>query len=78
MNVGELKATLDELNIPKRSYSINESISSDIYIFRQVYTYWECFYIDERGNQNNAYQRFDNESDACLYFLQMLKASINS
>lgn len=49
-----------------------------IYIFRQVYTYWECFYIDERGNQNNAYQRFDNESDACLYFLQMLKASINN
>lgn len=37
MNVGELKATLDELNIPKRSYSINESISSDIYISTSIY-----------------------------------------
>lgn len=37
MNVGELKATLDELNIPKRSYSINESISSDIYIYFDKY-----------------------------------------
>lgn len=77
MNIGELKIALDKLNIPNRRYSINGNISSDIYIFQQVYSYWECFYIDERGNQNNAYRRFNNESDACVYFLEMLKTSMD-
>ncbi|MCM1091741.1 MAG: hypothetical protein NC413_12925 [Muribaculum sp.] len=72
MNSEELKLKLDELKIPSRYYSINSSIGSDKYIFRQVYTYWECFYIDERGGQN-AYHRFDNEKDACDYFLNELK-----
>ena len=51
MNSEELKNKLEELNVPGRYYSINSSISSDRYVFRQVHIYWECFYIDERGDR---------------------------
>ena len=54
MNSEELKTILDELDIPVRCYSINGNIGSNKYIFRQVYNYWECFYIDERGNEKRS------------------------
>lgn len=76
MNITEMESRLGELNIPRRYFSINNSIGPDKYIFRQVYTYWECFYIDERGNQND-YHRFQNENDACEYFLKTLKMEMN-
>lgn len=38
------------------------SVSAEVYIFQQVYNYWECFYIDERGNHNNDYHRFNIKS----------------
>ena len=72
MNVEELKKNLEELGIPKRRYSINGDIASDIYILQEVHTYWESFYIDERGGEND-HHRFDNEYDACEYFLEILK-----
>lgn len=71
MNSEDLKIKLDELKVPSRYYSINSNIASDIYVFRKVHIYWECFYIDERGGQNE-YHRFDNENDACEYFLRTL------
>ena len=76
MNSEELKNKLEELNVPGRYYSINSSISSDRYVFRQVHIYWECFYIDERGGQND-YHRFDNENDACDYFVEKVKKQPN-
>ena len=45
MNSEELKNKLEELNVPGRYYSINSSISSDRYVFRQVHIYWECFIL---------------------------------
>ncbi|HCJ09249.1 MAG TPA: hypothetical protein DHV96_13090 [Lachnospiraceae bacterium] len=72
MNVKELIIKLDEEKIPQRWYSINGNLSSDIYVLRQVYDYWEFFYVDERGNQNNDYRRFKNEEDACNYLLEQL------
>ena len=72
MNVRELIIKLDEEKIPSRWYSINGDLSSDIYVLRQVYDYWEFFYVDERGNQNNDYRRFENEEDACAYLLKQL------
>ena len=71
MSTEEMKTRIEELNIPSRYYSINGNIASDRYIFRQIYTYWECFYIDERGNQND-YHRFGDENDACEYFFRIL------
>lgn len=76
MNSEELKTILKELSIPSRYYSINSNIGSDRYIFRHVHIYWECYYIDERGNQNE-YHRFDNENDACKYFLKTLKREMS-
>lgn len=67
---------IEELNIPSHYYSINDSISADTYILNKVYNYWEFFYFDERGGQND-YQKFDNENDACMYLLEVLKKEIN-
>lgn len=72
MNVKELIIKLDEEKIPQRWYSINGNLSSDIYVLRQVYNYWEFFYVDERGDQNNDYRRFENEEDACNYLFEQL------
>ncbi len=72
MNVEDLLIKLDQKNIPLRWYSINGDLASDIYVLRKVHNYWEFFYIDERGNQNNDYRRFDDERDACNYMYDKL------
>lgn len=76
MNTQELHKKIKELGIPSRYYSINDNISADTYILNEVYNYWEFFYIDERGGQND-YRKFDNENDACIYLLEALKKEIN-
>lgn len=73
MNTEEMLKEIKELKIPDRSYSINGSLGTDKYIFRKVYSYWECFYVDERGGQNNDYHQFYDENDACLFFIEMVK-----
>ncbi len=72
MNIEELKIKLSDLGVPSQYYSINGSNVANTYILQQVYTYWECYYIDERGGQND-YHRFDNESEACIYFYKILE-----
>lgn len=72
LNTTELIEKLNGEKIPSSWYSINGNLSSDIYILRKVYEFWEFFYVDERGNQNNDYRRFDNESDACEFLLEKL------
>ena len=76
MNVDEMKEEINRLGISPRVYSINAELGSDKCIFRQVHNYWECFYMDERGNQNNSYRRFMNESEACNYFINLLKLGL--
>lgn len=39
---------------------------------RKVYSFWEYFYMDERGGENG-YRRFSNEEDACEFFLEKMK-----
>ena len=72
MNIVELKERLNEEKIPSNWYSINGYLASDIFVLQNVGDYWETFYIDERGNQDNDYRRFDNENDACIFFLNRL------
>ena len=76
MNIQELQKKIEELSVPSHYYSINGNISADTYILNKVYNYWEFFYIDERGGQNN-YQRFHDENDACIYFFEVLKNEMN-
>ena len=72
MNVQELKKEIEKLGVPSRRYSINGHLCSDTYILNEVYYYWEYFYMDERGGQNG-YRKFDNENDACTFFLEIMK-----
>ena len=75
MKVHELKNILNELQVPKRWYSINGTINSDIYVLNEVYGYWEYFYIDEKGNEIGR-KKFEIEDDACNYFLEKIKFNI--
>ena len=75
MNINELKNKLIELRIPKRWYSINGNINSDIYLLNEIHGYWEFLYIDERGNQTG-YKKFDNEDFACTYFLEKIVCNL--
>ena len=76
MNTEEMLLEIKRLRIPKGNYSVNGSLGTDKYIFRKVYSYWECFYMDERGGQDNDFHRFYSENDACLYFIKMLKRDV--
>lgn len=75
MNVQELKKEIEKLGVPSRRYSINGHLCSDTHILNEVYYYWEYFYMDEKGRQMN-YRRFDNENDACTYFLEEMKKTM--
>lgn len=72
MNVNDLLFKLEKEKIPSNWYSINGNFTSDIYMLRKVYDYWEYFYVDERGNQSNDYRRFYSESEACEYLYEKL------
>lgn len=72
MNIEELLIKLEQEKIPSRWYSVNGKLASDIYMLRKVHNYWEFFYVDERGNQNNGYRRFNDESEACNYMFDKL------
>jgi hypothetical protein len=75
MDIRQLEKELDNLGIPKDYYSINGQLVSDTYMLNQVYTKWEYFYFDEKGNKEG-YKSFDNENKACEYFLEKLKNEI--
>ena len=75
MNVKDFIEKLNEMGVPKSWYSINGGLKSDTCILNEVHNYWEYFYFDERGN-TNGYKRFNNENDACIYFLNVLKSEM--
>lgn len=77
MDIQELEKKLTELRVPSHYYSINDNVSADTYILNKVYNYWEFFYIDERGGRND-YRKFNNENDACVYMLEVLKKEIDN
>ena len=73
MNCKELVEVLNNEKIPKTWYSINDFLEPDAFILRKIEeNYWEFFYMDERGGQNNDFQIFGSEEDACKYMLNQL------
>lgn len=73
MNINELKKILVEKKIPSKWYSINGYLEPDAFILREIEkNYWEFFYMDERGGQDNDFQIFGSENDACEYLLKCL------
>lgn len=75
MDIKQLELELSNLNVPNSYYSINGSLKTDAYILNKVYSKWEYFYFDEKGNKEN-YRIFDEESDACNYLLEKLKVEL--
>jgi len=72
MNVNQLEIELNNLGVPQNYYSINGNLKSDTYTLNKVYSKWEYFYFDEKGNKEG-YRTFDNEDEACKYLLEKLK-----
>ena len=72
MNTQEMIDELNRIGVPQKDYRINGHLTSDTYFFNQIYHYWEVFYFDEKGNQND-YRQFLKEEEACEYFLSMLR-----
>lgn len=69
----KLKEELDRKNIDPRRYSLNEDDGfcvDDRICFREYHNIWDIFYC-ERGEYINE-ERFDNENDACEYFLNWI------
>lgn len=58
----QLEKELDNLEVPKHYYSINGNLISDTYVLNRVYTKWEYFYFDEKGNQEG-YKCFKDENE---------------
>lgn len=75
MDIIQLEEELDNLGVPKYYYSINGNLTSDTYVLNHVYTKWEYFYFDEKGNQEG-YKCFYDENEACEYLLEKLKTEI--
>ena len=69
MNLGELRQRLDEKGIRRGAYSLcGENIRDEKYCIDDAEDGWHVYY-SERGKRN--YERvFNNEQDACDYFLE--------
>ena len=75
IDISYLTKKLDELGIPKRRYTINGNLQSDICVLNEVHGKWEYFYFDERGGRND-YRQFNSESEDCEFFYEVLKNEI--
>lgn len=71
MDVQDLVKKLNESNISKNWYLINEGIKSDTHILEKYSDLWRYFYFDEKGNMRNECH-FRTESEACQYFYDKL------
>jgi hypothetical protein len=72
VNIEELEIELNKLGVPKNYYSINGHLRANTYMLNKVYSKWEYFCFDEKGNKLG-YRTFEDENDACQYLLKKLK-----
>ncbi len=54
----------------ENAYGYGRSLA--VWLLDKGYLVKDVFYVDERGNQNNDYRRFECEEDACDYLLKQL------
>ena len=76
MTIKELENELKILNVKSTAYTINGDLHTDTYNLNKNYNKWEYFYFDEKGNKLD-YRNFDNEKDACKYFLDRIKNDLS-
>ena len=71
MNLIDLKAELDKLNVPDYFYSLKGGLPSESCCIAQNNGKWEVYY-SERGDKTGL-EIFDTEDSACQSFLTMMK-----
>jgi len=72
MNVDELRSKVKESKINPNFYSILETKLIEGLVFKKAVDSWEVYQLDEHGGIHNK-NIFENENEACLYFLSELK-----
>jgi hypothetical protein len=72
MNIGTLKAVLEQLNIPKDVYSLAGGLPNESYCIAPKDNKWEVYY-SERGSKTSL-KTFENENAACEHFLTLIKS----
>ena len=76
MNVGQLEYALQEAGIDPEAYWIGEFRDGYACILEAEDGMWETF-VGQRGRKDDL-RRWDNEGDACVFFIGMLWADIAS
>jgi hypothetical protein len=66
MNTNELRIKLDKLGINPNFYSLDGELLPDRIVLYNLYSEWQVFYFDERGNRDNE-KIFNSEQKACEY-----------
>ena len=76
MNVGELEFMLQQAGIDPEAYWIGEFREDYACIMQAGDGMWETF-VGQRGEKDDL-RRWDNEGDACVFFIGMLWSEISS
>ncbi|REK77664.1 hypothetical protein [Paenibacillus paeoniae] len=71
MKLNELQNKLLELSIPENAYSLSGGLPNETICIDESNGKWVTYY-SERGNKTG-YKVFDNEEEACNYFLGWIK-----
>lgn len=74
MNTFELQTTLVSIDTPSHAYSLKGGLPNEAYCLDDTGTGWEVYY-SEIGNKNRM-AFFAHESEACHYFLDVIKKHV--
>ncbi len=72
MNLSMLRNALNDYSIDPKAYSLNGGYKDESYCIENISGIWTCYYC-ERGKRSDVVT-YENESNACEYFLNKLKS----
>jgi hypothetical protein len=70
----ELQQALVTIGAPAHAYSLTGGLPNEAYCLDGKGPRWEVYY-SERGNRNRI-GSFENEAEACQYFLDLIKKDV--
>ena len=71
MTTRELGQALVAVGAPAHAYSLTGGLPNEAYCLDGTGAGWQVYY-SERGNKNSI-ASFDNESEACQFFLELIR-----
>jgi len=77
MTLEELKRKLTVCKVPERWYSLDGGLKPDAVIIYRNYSFWECFYLDEKGVRNME-RVFTSDEDAYDCLWQMMERQLDT